>query len=131
MLFKYHLIDHHQIAKEYEVLKRNLASAHEHDRTAYTEGKTEFVLKVTRQAKEFYAEIELLGDSWATAERLTQPLRLPVSSTLLRRRLRQSHNGDVDSLFVADDVEGVSRVERVDRLSSRELLAVNCFNYIP
>ena len=74
LLFRDYLIDHHQIAKEYEVLKRNLAPAHEHDRTAYTDGKAEFVLKVTRQAKEFYrgspsgqrgggAEIELLGDS--------------------------------------------------------------------
>jgi len=61
LLFRDYLIDHPQIAKDYEALKRNLASAHEHDRTAYTEGKAEFVLKVTRQAKEFYAGDRITG----------------------------------------------------------------------
>ncbi len=61
LLFRDYLIDHPQIAKDYEALKRNLASAHEHDRTAYTKGKAEFVLKVTRQAKEFYAGDRITG----------------------------------------------------------------------
>ncbi|MGI9167414.1 MAG: GrpB family protein [Pyrinomonadaceae bacterium] len=55
LLFRDYLIDHPQIAREYEVLKRSLAANCEHDREAYTKGKTEFVVRVTQRAKEFYA----------------------------------------------------------------------------
>ena len=55
LLFRDYLIDHPQIAREYEVLKRSLVANCEHDREAYTKGKTEFVVRVTQRAKEFYA----------------------------------------------------------------------------
>lgn len=55
LLFRDYLIDHSQIAKEYEVLKRSLAAKCEHDRVAYTKGKAEFIVRVTQTAKEFYA----------------------------------------------------------------------------
>jgi GrpB-like predicted nucleotidyltransferase (UPF0157 family) len=40
----------------YEDLKLRLASAYPNDRVAYTRGKTEFVLRVTEQAKRFYGK---------------------------------------------------------------------------
>lgn len=58
LLFRDYLIEHPEIAKEYEVLKRNLAANFRHDREAYTKGKTEFIVRVTQTAKEFYAKVK-------------------------------------------------------------------------
>jgi len=54
LLFRDYLIEHPQVAREYETLKRRLAAEHRRDREAYTRGKTEFVLRVTAAAKRFY-----------------------------------------------------------------------------
>jgi GrpB-like predicted nucleotidyltransferase (UPF0157 family) len=56
LLFRDYLIEHPQAAREYESLKVRLASAHPNDRVAYTEGKTEFVVRMTQQAKRFYGK---------------------------------------------------------------------------
>jgi GrpB-like predicted nucleotidyltransferase (UPF0157 family) len=54
LLFRDYLIDHPPVAQEYQGLKLRLASAYPNDRVAYTRGKTEFVDRVTEQAKRFY-----------------------------------------------------------------------------
>lgn len=54
LLFRDYLIEQPEVAKEYEGLKLRLASATPRDRVAYTRGKTEFVEKVTEQAKRYY-----------------------------------------------------------------------------
>jgi GrpB-like predicted nucleotidyltransferase (UPF0157 family) len=54
LLFRDYLIEHPHVAREYEQLKARLASAHPNDRTAYTQGKTEFVVRVTERAKQYY-----------------------------------------------------------------------------
>jgi GrpB-like predicted nucleotidyltransferase (UPF0157 family) len=54
LLFRDYLIDYRKTAKEYEVLKFALARDYPNDRVAYTKGKTEFVVRVTRVAKEHY-----------------------------------------------------------------------------
>jgi GrpB-like predicted nucleotidyltransferase (UPF0157 family) len=51
LLFRDYLIAHPEVAKEYEDLKYRLASTHPRDRVAYTRGKTEFIVRVTEQAK--------------------------------------------------------------------------------
>ena len=51
LLFRDWLIAHPDGAAEYAALKRALAQAHPDDRTAYTEGKTAFVLRATEEAK--------------------------------------------------------------------------------
>lgn len=51
LLFRDYLIAHPQVAKEYETLKLRLSSATVKDRVSYTRGKTEFVVRVTEQAK--------------------------------------------------------------------------------
>ena len=56
LLFRDYLIEHPQVAREYEDLKFRLASAYPNDRVAYTKGKTEFVLRITEQAKRFYGK---------------------------------------------------------------------------
>jgi GrpB-like predicted nucleotidyltransferase (UPF0157 family) len=56
LLFRDYLIENPRVAREYEDLKLRLASAHPNDRVAYTKGKTEFVLRVTEQAKRFYGK---------------------------------------------------------------------------
>ena len=58
LLFRDYLIKHPRVAREYQALKFRLASAHPNDRVAYTEGKTEFVARVTAQAKGFYGRVE-------------------------------------------------------------------------
>jgi GrpB-like predicted nucleotidyltransferase (UPF0157 family) len=57
LLFRDYLIEHPCVAQEYQDLKFGLASAYPNDRVAYTRGKTVFVLRVTEQAKRFYAKI--------------------------------------------------------------------------
>lgn len=54
LLFRDYLIAKPEIASEYETLKFALAREFPNDRIAYTEGKAEFVLRVTQAAKEFY-----------------------------------------------------------------------------
>ena len=54
LLFRDYLIDHPEVAKEYEGLKLRLASVSPRDRVAYTRGKTEFIVTVTEQAVSTY-----------------------------------------------------------------------------
>jgi GrpB-like predicted nucleotidyltransferase (UPF0157 family) len=51
LLFRDHLIARPEVAREYERLKRRLAGATPGDRVAYTQGKSEFVERVTAEAK--------------------------------------------------------------------------------
>lgn len=55
LLFRDYLIDHPQVAKEYERVKTRLAAESPRDRIAYTQGKTDFIERVTREAKALYA----------------------------------------------------------------------------
>jgi GrpB-like predicted nucleotidyltransferase (UPF0157 family) len=55
LLFRDYLIDHPRVAREYEAVKIRLASAFPTDRMAYTRGKTEFIERITAQAKGYYA----------------------------------------------------------------------------
>jgi GrpB-like predicted nucleotidyltransferase (UPF0157 family) len=52
LLFRDYLIDRPEIAREYETLKLTLAREYQDDRVAYTNGKTEFIVRVTQEAKE-------------------------------------------------------------------------------
>lgn len=52
LYFRDYLNARPQIAREYEKLKLGLWEQFEHDRDRYTEGKTVFVKKYTRYAKE-------------------------------------------------------------------------------
>lgn len=51
LYFRDYLIEYPEIAKEYEKLKLSLWKKHEHNRDAYTNAKTEFVNKYTKEAK--------------------------------------------------------------------------------
>ena len=53
LLFRDYLIDHPAVAKEYEALKVR-SSDSPRDRVAYTRGKTEFIVRVTEEAKPYY-----------------------------------------------------------------------------
>ena len=54
LLFRDYLIEHPEVAIAYAALKIRLASGSPRDRVAYTDGKTEFVVEVTEQAKQYY-----------------------------------------------------------------------------
>ena len=54
LLFRDYLIEHPDVAKEYQDLKNRLYKAHPNDRIVYTKGKTEFIERVTVMAKKFY-----------------------------------------------------------------------------
>ena len=58
LFFRDYLIDHPQVAREYEALKRRLAAESPRDREAYTHGKTDFILRVTDEAKRFYLSVQ-------------------------------------------------------------------------
>jgi GrpB-like predicted nucleotidyltransferase (UPF0157 family) len=51
LLFRDYLIAHPHAARNYERLKRGLAVAYPNDRTAYTDGKTAFIQRITARAK--------------------------------------------------------------------------------
>ncbi len=54
LLFRDYLIEHPRVAAEYAELKVALSKAHPNNRVAYTEAKTDFIVKVTAAAKKFY-----------------------------------------------------------------------------
>jgi GrpB-like predicted nucleotidyltransferase (UPF0157 family) len=54
LYFRDYLIEHLDVAKEYETLKLKLWKKYEHNRDAYTNAKTEFVKKYTEKAKVVY-----------------------------------------------------------------------------
>jgi GrpB-like predicted nucleotidyltransferase (UPF0157 family) len=54
LLFRDYLIEHPEVAKGYETLKRQLAADHPNDRIAYTNGKAAFIQAVTVQAAAHY-----------------------------------------------------------------------------
>jgi GrpB-like predicted nucleotidyltransferase (UPF0157 family) len=47
LLFRDYLIEHQQSALEYQAIKLRLAASHPNDRVAYTQAKTDFILKST------------------------------------------------------------------------------------
>jgi GrpB-like predicted nucleotidyltransferase (UPF0157 family) len=54
LLFRDYLIEHPDIAKEYEIIKIRLAENFPNNRVTYTHAKTEFIVKVTQLAKRHY-----------------------------------------------------------------------------
>ena len=56
LYFRDWLNDHPALAREYEALKLDLQKKFEHDRDAYTAGKTPFVRKWTAEARKAYAD---------------------------------------------------------------------------
>jgi GrpB-like predicted nucleotidyltransferase (UPF0157 family) len=50
LAFRDHLREHRDVAREYGALKRGLAQRYEHDREAYTDAKSEFILTTLHQA---------------------------------------------------------------------------------
>ncbi|MBS3762919.1 MAG: GrpB family protein [Planctomycetes bacterium] len=63
LLFRDYLIDCPEVAQEYATLKRTLYRRHRDDRIAYTEGKTDFVKKITDKAREYYRGQDLEAGS--------------------------------------------------------------------
>lgn len=55
LYFRDYLREHKEAAKEYERLKILLWKKYEHNRDAYTDGKTKFVKQYTKKAKEQYS----------------------------------------------------------------------------
>jgi GrpB-like predicted nucleotidyltransferase (UPF0157 family) len=56
LLFRDYLIEHPGVAREYQDLKYRLSKAHPDNRIRYTEGKTEFIVRVTALAKKYYKQ---------------------------------------------------------------------------
>lgn len=56
LYFRDYLIEHKEIAEEYGKLKLELIKSYEHNRDAYTEAKSDFILKYTEKAKKEYGD---------------------------------------------------------------------------
>ncbi|MDS0525139.1 GrpB family protein [Clostridium sp. SHJSY1] len=54
LYFRDYLIEHEEVAKEYVKLKLALQKKYEHNRDAYTDAKSDFILKYTEKAKMEY-----------------------------------------------------------------------------
>jgi len=54
LLFRDYLIGHPETARAYAELKERLAKEHRDDRVAYTRAKTEFIVEITRAAKDYF-----------------------------------------------------------------------------
>lgn len=61
LAFRDYLRAHPDIAREYERLKQHLAARHRHDRTAYTDGKSELVATLTKNARTWSATLPPWG----------------------------------------------------------------------
>lgn len=55
LYFRDYLMEHPEIAMEYERMKLDLWKQYEHDRDGYTRAKSEFIQKYTRLARQLYA----------------------------------------------------------------------------
>ena len=55
LYFRDYLQEHPAVAKNYEKLKLSLWKQYEHNRDAYTEAKTDFIKKYTKEAKKLYS----------------------------------------------------------------------------
>ena len=56
LYFRDYLRKHHNIAREYEALKLRLKNQYEHNRDAYTNEKSEFIIKHTQKARQEFGE---------------------------------------------------------------------------
>jgi GrpB-like predicted nucleotidyltransferase (UPF0157 family) len=56
LLFRDYMIEHPDVAAEYDHLKKRLAGTHHDDRVAYTQAKGDFVRRVTETARRYYGE---------------------------------------------------------------------------
>jgi GrpB-like predicted nucleotidyltransferase (UPF0157 family) len=54
LFFRDYLIEHPSLVEEYQRLKLHLAEKYPTDRVTYTTAKTEFIIKITLLAKEYY-----------------------------------------------------------------------------
>ena len=54
LLFRDYLIEHPHVAQDYSKLKLKLSNIHVNDRVANTEAKTDFIVRTTNIAKEYY-----------------------------------------------------------------------------
>ena len=54
LYFRDYLQEHPAVAKNYEKLKSSLWKQYEHNRDAYTDSKTDFIMKYTKEAKKLY-----------------------------------------------------------------------------
>jgi len=70
LLFRDYLIEHPEAAQEYQNLKLHLASEYPNERVAYTSGKTEFVVRMTEKAKQFYGKTGPSHDLGAPSARV-------------------------------------------------------------
>lgn len=52
--FRDYLLEHPEVAREYEILKKVLLKKYKYNRDKYTDGKTDFILKWTNIARKHY-----------------------------------------------------------------------------
>lgn len=64
LYFRDYLRKYPDVAREYETLKLGLKEQFEHDRDAYTNGKTEFVSKYTQKARKEFARRYQVEEKW-------------------------------------------------------------------
>ena len=106
LAFRDHLRSHTDEAREYERLKRQLASTYPEDRAAYTEGKGDFIERVTAEALAQRGPLPR-ADIRFTSRRLTAPLSpdsdLVAALVRLWREARASHLQFLTDLHSADE----------------------------
>lgn len=59
IFFRDYLTENKEIAQQYEILKIRLSEKYEYDRVGYRIAKTEFIKKVTEEAKQYYLSKEI------------------------------------------------------------------------
>jgi len=67
LLFRDYLIENPRAAREYSMLKLRLSKTHKSDRVAYTKAKTDFIVKVTEIAREYYEKDPKYGNKTPVA----------------------------------------------------------------
>lgn len=73
LYFRDYLLKFPELAQDYADLKKTLAGKFPGDRVAYTKGKTDFVLKITRKAKEYFSKENLAFNKKESIVRCKEP----------------------------------------------------------
>ena len=56
LLFRDYLIEHPEVSREYSLLKKRLSVNCRKDRVEYTKAKTDFIVRITEIAKDYYGK---------------------------------------------------------------------------
>ena len=127
LYFRDYLIEHSEIAKEYENMKLGLWEKFEHNRDAYTDSKTDFIRKHTKSERIILRQIQrrtYTMNDWFTIEHIDRDTHI-ISEY---RHWEETHayllNGTAHSLLIDTGLGIMNIHDEVMKLTDKPVIAV-------